>query len=105
MSVAESNAPNFRLLISRFTASGQWERALDTAREWIAADPENSRAHLAAGPALLNLKRYPEADSHLRRALASEPGNAVAHRFMSIAHFHLNRFKEADEEIQKAISL
>lgn len=105
MSVAESSAPNFRLLISRFSGSGQWDRVLETAREWLAVDPENARAHLAAGQALLNLRRYPEADPHLRRALAGEPGNSVAYRFMSIAHFHANRFKEADEAIQKAISL
>jgi tetratricopeptide (TPR) repeat protein len=105
MSAGESNAPNYRVLISRFSASGQWDRVLDTAREWIATDPENARAHLAAGQALLNLKRYPEADSFLRRALAGEPQNSVAHRFMSIAHFHGRRFKEADEAIQKAISL
>jgi tetratricopeptide (TPR) repeat protein len=105
MSEGQSNAPNYRILISRFSASGQWDRVLETARDWIAADPENARAHLAAGQALLNLKRYPEADPFLRRALAGEPQNSVAHRFISIAHFHGGRFKEADEAIQKAISL
>jgi tetratricopeptide (TPR) repeat protein len=105
MSAGESNAPNYRILISRFSASGQWDRVLETARDWVAADPENARAHLAAGQALLNLKRYPEADPFLRRALAGEPQNSVAHRFISIAHFHGGRFKEADEAIQKAISL
>jgi len=105
MSGAESNAPNYRMLLSRFSGSGQWERALETAREWLAVDPENARAHMAAGQALLNLKRYAEADPHLRRALAGEPNNSAAHRFMSIAHFHANRFKEADEEVQTAISL
>jgi tetratricopeptide (TPR) repeat protein len=93
------------MLLSRFSGSGQWDRALETAREWLAVDPENSRAHMAAGQALLNLKRYAEADPHLRRALAGEPNNSAAHRFMSIAHFHANRFKEADEEVQTAISL
>jgi len=105
MSPGESNAPNFPLLISRFSGSSQWDRVLETAREWLSADPENSRAHLAAGQAFLNLQRFPEADSHLRRALAGEPENSTAHRFMSIALFHTKRFKEADAEAQKAISL
>ncbi len=105
MSVGESNAPNFSLLISRFSGSGQWERVLDTAREWLEADPQNSRAHLAAGQALLNLKEYPEAEVHLRQALAGRPGDGTAHRFMSIALFHAKRFQEADAEIQTAISL
>jgi tetratricopeptide (TPR) repeat protein len=105
MSEAGLNAPNYRMLISRFSGSGQWDRTLETAREWLASDPANSRAHLAAGQALLNLKRYPEAEPHLRQALAAEPGNSTAHRFISIAHFHNRHFKEADEAIQKAISL
>jgi tetratricopeptide (TPR) repeat protein len=105
MSDAGMNAPNYRMLISRFSGSGQWDRTLETAQEWLATDPANSRAHLAAGQALLNLKRYPEADPHLRQALAAEPGNATAYRFMSISHFHNQHFKEADEAIQKAISL
>ncbi len=62
------------MLILRFSGSGQWDRMLETAREWLAGDPESVRAHMAAGQALLNLKRYAEAESHLRRGLASEPG-------------------------------
>lgn len=105
MNGAGANVPNYRMLISRLTASGQWDRVLETAREWLSADADNSRAHLAAGQALLNLKRYAEADPHLQQALAREPGNSTAYRFMSIAHFHQKRFKQADEAIQKAISL
>src|SRR6185312_9787163 len=105
MSVRESNAPNFGLLLSRFIDSGQWERALETAREWLAADSENARAHLGAGQALLNLKRYKEAEPYLRRVLALQPGSSTAHRFLSIALFNTKRFKEADAEVQQAISL
>jgi Flp pilus assembly protein TadD len=105
MSALESNAPDYRMLLLRFTTSGQWDRALETARDWLAVDPENARAHLAAGQSLLNLKRQAEATPHLQRALAGEPGNSAAHRFISIAYFYAGRFKEADEAIQKAISL
>jgi tetratricopeptide (TPR) repeat protein len=105
MSVEELNAPNFGLLLSRFIDSGQWERALETAREWLAVDAENARANLGAGQALLNLKRYKEAEPYLRRVLAIQPGSSTAHRFLSIALFNTKRFQEADAEVQQAISL
>ena len=105
MSSPETDAPHYAMLLSRLTSSGQWDRALDTAQEWLAKDPEKVRAHMAAATALINLRRHGEAAPHLGRVLASEPENDMAHRFMSIVHFHQNRFKAADESIQKAISL
>lgn len=105
MSHQGKDIQNHRILLSRFISSRQWDRALETAREWLAAEPENPRAHFAAGQSLINLKRYPEAEPHLAKTLASEPENATAHRFMSIVLFHRQRFKAADEAIQKALSL
>lgn len=96
---------NYQILLSRYTSSRQWDRALETAREWLSADPENPRAHFVAGQSLINLKRYPEAETHLAKVLAAEPENALAHRFMSIIHFQQKRFKAANDSIQKALSL
>jgi tetratricopeptide (TPR) repeat protein len=105
MNAGGMNAPDYRMLIMRFMDSGQWDRALESAREWLSVDPHNSRAHLTAGQALLNLKRYAEAEPHLRAVLASEPNSGTAHRFLSLSLFNTKRFKEADEAMQRAISL
>jgi tetratricopeptide (TPR) repeat protein len=105
MSLEGNDVQNHAVLVARFTSSGQWDRVLDTAREWLAQNPENSRAHLAAGQALLNLERYAEAESHLQQVLIRQPNNAVAHRFLSAVLFRLKRYKAADESIQRAISL
>lgn len=105
MSHEGSDTPNYSILASRFTSSGQWDRALETAREWLAQDPQNTNAHMTAGRALLNLKRHDEAASHLTQVLAGEPENDIAHRFMSIIHFKQKRFQAADEAIHRAISL
>lgn len=78
---------------------------METAREWLAAEPENSQAHMAAGQALINLKRYQEAEPHVERVLANRPRSGTAHRFLSIIHYHQKRFRQADEEIQRALSL
>lgn len=105
MSAGEQNRPNFQLLISRYRGSGQWERTLSTAQEWLETEPENASAHIAAGQALMNLDRHPEAEAHLRRALASRPDSSTAHRFLSIVLFYARRFKQADEEAKTALSL
>src|SRR5438045_3451059 len=97
MSTPGDNTTKYMTLLYRFTSSGQWDRALDTAREWLAADPESSRAHIVAGQALVSLDRHAEAEPHVQCALARDPDNDFAHRLMSIIHFRLQRFKAADE--------
>ena len=62
MNPAQGNTPNYAILLSRFSSSGQWDRVLDTAREWLSLNPENIPAHLAAGQALNNLDRHAEAE-------------------------------------------
>jgi uncharacterized protein (DUF736 family) len=54
----ERTSPDYRILLSRLVDGRQWDRALATAREWLAADPENPDANLVAGQALINLKRH-----------------------------------------------
>lgn len=101
----EPTRPDYRILLSRLVDSGQWDRALATAREWLAADPENPDANLVAGQALINLKRHAEAEPHLAKTLAGDPENALAHRFLSLVQFHQKRFSAAEASIQKALAL
>jgi Flp pilus assembly protein TadD len=97
--------PNYGVLLSRFISSRQWDRVLETAREWLARDPENIRAHHAAAQGLINLKKHSEAEPHLARVLARSPENGTAHRWMSIIQFHQQKFKAADESIHRALSV
>jgi tetratricopeptide (TPR) repeat protein len=99
------NVPNYRILTARFASSGQWDRTLETAREWLSVEPENIEAHRAAGEALVFLDRKAEGEPHIRRVLAARPGLDEAHRLMSLIHFKAGRFKAADESVRKAISL
>lgn len=105
MEFESAESPNYGMLISRFEESRQWDRALETAQEWLSREPQDGRAHLAAGQALLNLGRPAEAEHHLAQALAQEPDSDLALRFLSIAQFRQNRFREADDSIKKALSL
>jgi tetratricopeptide (TPR) repeat protein len=99
------NAPNYATLTARFASSRQWDRTLETAREWLSVEPENIDAHKAAGAALVFLDRKPEAEPHMNRVLAARPDMDETHRLLSLIHFKAERFKEADESIQEAISL
>ncbi|MGH7978342.1 MAG: tetratricopeptide repeat protein [Limisphaerales bacterium] len=105
MSKPGSDRPNFAILTNRFLSSSQWDRALETAHEWLAQEPENSRAHLAAGQSLVNLERYHEAEPHLLASLKGKPRSGLAWHCLSIVQFHQKRFAAADESAQKAISL
>jgi tetratricopeptide (TPR) repeat protein len=99
------NAPNYRILIERFNSSSQWERTLETAREWLSVEPENSEAHMAAGQALVYLDRHSEAERHIAMVLAGQPDSDIAHRHMSSIQFAAGRYKAADDSVRKAISL
>lgn len=103
--MAKQIAPNYRVLIARFASSGQWERTLETAREWLSVEPENIDAHYAAGRSLVNSDRHAEAERHVNLVLAAKPGHGPSHRLMAEIHFAAGRFKTAEESIRKAISL
>lgn len=100
-----ANVPNYRTLIARFNASGQWDRTVETAREWLSIEPSNVEAHMAAGQALVILSRQSEAERHIRHVLTIQPDNDIAHRHMSAIQFAAGRYSAADESVRKAISL
>jgi tetratricopeptide (TPR) repeat protein len=101
----ENPAQRYGILIRRLTESTQWQRLLETAREWLEQDPESADAHLAAGQALVNLRRYEQAPVHLQRVLTLRPRHAFAHRLASIAAFHRKKPAEAEEHVRQALAL
>ena len=95
----------YSTLLWRLVSSGQWERVLGVAGDWLTEEPAATEAHQAAGQALVNLRRYEPALEHLRRALAATPDHGFVHRLASIAYFHLGLFPRADGHIMEAIRL
>ncbi len=100
-----SSSDRYVNTLNRLIDGQDWPRALDTARAWLAEDPENSVAHRVAGQALINLERHAEAQPHLVKTLAANPHHAFAHRLASIAYFRQRNFTKADEHIQRALEL
>ncbi len=95
----------YSTLLWRLIASGQWDRVLTAAREWLAEDPNCTEAHQHAGQALVNLERYQEALPHVQKALAANPGGVFLHRMASIACFQQSLHRQADHHIEEAIRL
>ena len=100
-----SPTQQFGTLLWRLIHGRQWDRALETARDWLSQEPENPDAHLGAGQALVNLGKYPQAEVHIAKVLASRPNHGFALRLASIAAFNQQKPARADEYIQRAIEL
>jgi Flp pilus assembly protein TadD len=54
-------------------ASGQWERAVESFRRWLACDPANAEAWCNVGAAYHQLREFALAEEAYRRALEIEP--------------------------------
>lgn len=104
-SMPGSPAQQFQILLQRLTGSKQWDRALDVARDWLAQEPDNAHPHLAAAQALVNLKRYPEAETHVAKVVAAWPNSSFAFRLGSVACLGQEKMEKSNEHIQRAIEL
>jgi tetratricopeptide (TPR) repeat protein len=98
-------AQQYQMMLQRFIGSRQWDRALEVARDWLAQEPDNTEAHLAAGQALVNMKQFAAAQRHIEKVIAARPNMSFAFRLASIASQNLHKANEAEEYIQRAIEL
>ena len=83
----------------------QWDRAMASSLQWLAAAPEDMDAHFAAGRCHLNLDNYAEAARHLNWVLQANPTDNYALRLLAIASFEMRDYKTADRAIEDALSL
>ncbi|MFB6317235.1 tetratricopeptide repeat protein [Saccharicrinis sp. FJH54] len=82
-----SNAVYRELLAAVFLAKGDAESAL---KEWntvIHLHPENVKARLDSGIALLGLNYLKDADIQIRKALQLEPDNEKAQYYLALLHY------------------
>jgi len=97
--------PDYGILTLRLTSSGQWDRSLTTALEWLSKEPENLRGHRVAAQSLINLERTAEAKKHVQTVLAGNPNDDFAHRLMAMVEYKAGNFRAADQSIRKAMLL
>jgi tetratricopeptide (TPR) repeat protein len=83
-------------LASLYSASGQYERAVEVAAEGISINPRLSALYYQLGTALMGLNRFDESREVFERALAQQLGSMSIHsRLYSIA------FVRGDEAMMK----
>lgn len=63
-------------------------------------DPKNARYATGYAAALVQLRRFAEAETVLRRVLMAEPDNYIAHANLALALYEMKRFAEAVPEYE-----
>ena len=86
-------------------AEGAAEEALITARQLLAADPDDPVVRFLTGVACLDLDRPAEAALELRHAVKLDPEDAEFRAQLSNAEFRSCRFEEALEQAEAALEL
>lgn len=103
--VSLESTTHYLTLVNRFIGSRQWDRVLETAKEWIGKNPENAQAQRATAQALVNLGRHAEAEPFIMTTLRLRPEDDFALYIASLINFKLKRFSVAEDMIQKAIEI
>ena len=92
-------------LLERYIEVSDWERAAPIAHDLIAAEPDQSRWHRAAGQCALHLDRPDDASDHLHVALGISADDHLAHYFLSHALRLQKRPADAEAAVERAIQL
>ena len=90
-------------LIEMYRRQGRYEDGLEVALIVIGQDPESFVGQSSSGLMLLQLKRFEEAETYLRRAVELDPRNATNLQNLAEALRKQQRYEEAVEWYGKVI--
>lgn len=93
------------ILIERYLDLGRPEAAVETARELLAAHPEETEGHALLALALLDLRRLTGARSEADAALALDPEHPMAVHAAALTAISEARFDEAERHVLTLQSL
>ncbi len=108
LKTAISQAPRFTLayneLAVQYLRTGQRAQAVDTLKEGLGIKPDDFTLRLNYGIALLNQKKFADAETELRTAIQKSNADSPVSRFyLGMALISENRFDEAQSEFEAAI--
>jgi Tfp pilus assembly protein PilF len=83
---------------------GQPDKAAESFQAALKITPNDAGLQLNYGFALLNQKKYPEAETQLREALKKNDKLATGHMYLGITLMSEQKFEEAEKELQRALS-
>lgn len=88
----------------RYLKVGEIDKAAAALKSAVKLDPEDFHPRLNYGIALLNQKRFPEAEEQLRAATAKNSAIPTAHMYLGITLAMQRKLDEGQKELQLAVS-
>ena len=76
------------------------QRSADAYRQANDIDPKNPKYVIGYASALIQLRRFPEAEALLRRVIALNPDDYTAHANLALSLYEMKRFAEALPEFE-----
>lgn len=83
---------------------GQIDAAVEALESAVKIAPLDFLPRLHYGIALLNQKKFPEAEVQLRDALSKNQNSSVAHMYLGMALMHQKKLEDAQKELEVAVS-
>lgn len=87
----------------QYLALGQPDKAAEAFATALKLAPEDFAARLNYGIALLNLKKYAEAEKQLRQALQKNEAAPTGHYYVALALLNQKEFEAAETEFKISI--
>ena len=104
---AISQAPDFALAYNelgvQYLTLGEADKAAEAFAKALKLAPEDFVARLNYGIALLNLKKFAEAEKQLRQALQKNAAAPTGHYYLALTLMKQQEFEEAETEFQISI--
>jgi tetratricopeptide (TPR) repeat protein len=105
LAVNPKSLGSYNSLASWYAETGQADRAIETARRWMAVDPKNPRAWAVVSSALASKRDLRGAIDAARKAVEVAPEHALAHSNLAGLLGQVGQFDEARREAEAALRL
>jgi tetratricopeptide (TPR) repeat protein len=92
-------------LLARDYASKQMDKEIVVNQQRLRTNPDDPKAHLQIGKALMGLDRKSEAEQHLRSSIERQPEGDEAHYFLGVLYRLQNRLEAARREFEAVLRL
>ena len=103
--VNPNDAQDYFDLGNKYYDNGEYEKAVDAYKKYIAENPQYADIYYNLGFAYWNMNDNASAAENYRRATELDPQNAVAYFSLGVALAMLNRYDEALQNVNRAIEL
>jgi tetratricopeptide (TPR) repeat protein len=105
LAVNPKSLGSYNSLAAWYAETGQADRAIETARRWMALDPKNPRPWATMSSALVSKRDLPGAIKAARKGVEVAPDHALAHSNLAGLLGQAGDFAAAQREAEEALRL